>query len=695
VKEVSVDSVRNVALVGHGGTGKTALCEAMLYAMGVVNRMGKTDEGNTVSDYSEEEIARKMSVSLALAHGEWHGKKINIVDTPGYADFVGEAIGGLRAVESVICVLNAPAGLEVGAEHLLQRLDETDLPRVFFLNKMDKEHADFRAGVAALAERFGTRAVAVQWPIGEALEFKGVVDLIAMKGYATDAKGKATDLAVPDDVKTAAEEARAKMIEAAAEADDELLEKYFDAGILTDDELRRGLQKAVASGKMFPILCGAAASAEGITPLLDFIGQFCPSPIDRPAVVVRGLSDEGEVTRSANTDEPLSALVFKTISEPHIGELSVIKVISGRLSHGGEVINTTRDETERIGQVYVLVGKTRAEVGTLNAGDIGAVVKLKATHTGDTLADKKAPVVLPPLEFPSPILEMAVKPAAKGDEEKMGAGLSRLHEEDPTFFHRVLPDIKQTILYGQGEMHFEVVTSKLKKRFGVDVTLEKPRIPYQETITGQAEVEYKYKKQTGGRGQYGHVFLRLSPQNRGDGFEFADEIKGGVIPSKFVPSVEKGVVEAMVEGGLSGHPVVDVRVAVFYGSYHTVDSSDMAFKVAGLMGFREGFLKCRPVMLEPIYEVEVSVPDEFTGDVMGDMSSRRGRILGMDPVGKWQRIRAQAPQADLYKYSTTLRSLTQGLGTHTSKFSHYEEVPREVADKVIEEAKAAKKAAEE
>ncbi|MEW5700652.1 MAG: elongation factor G [Candidatus Zixiibacteriota bacterium] len=695
MKEFTVDNIRNVALVGHGGTGKTTLCEAMLYCSGVVSRMGKIEEGNTTTDYSEEEVGRGMSISLALAHAEVKGRKLNLMDTPGYADFHGEVRSALRVADTVLCLLNAPAAIEVGAEHVLQTLDDGELPRVFFINKMDKEHADFPKCVEALAERYGVRAVPVQWPMGQAMEFKGVIDLMKMKAYSFDASGTASEKPIPDGDKGAAQAARSRLVEAAAEANDALLEKFFETGELTDDELHEGLRAAVTSGRVFPILCGVASTAAGVKPLLEFIDRYCPSPLDRPAPTGKDPDSEASVTRQVTPDEPLAAFIFKTVVEPHVGELSLVRVFSGHMRAGDEVANTTRNETERIGQIYVLNGKQRAEIGVLSAGDVGGLVKLRSTHTGDTLSDKKAKIVLPPIDFPPPILDMAVKAAAKGDEEKMGAGLSRLHEEDPTFFHQVHPDIRQTILYGQGELHFDVVTSKLKKRFGVDVTLEKPRIPYRETITTKTEMEYKHKKQTGGRGQYGHVFLRLEPRKRGEGFEFVDEITGGVIPSKFIPSVEKGVVEAMLEGGLSGHPVVDVRVAVYYGSYHDVDSSDMAFKIAGLMAFREGFLKCHPVMLEPIYEIEIRVPDDFTGDVMGDMSSRRGRILGMEPMNKWQRIRAQAPLAELYKYSTILRSLTQGRGTHARKFSHYEEVPREIAAKVIEDAKAAKKAAEE
>lgn len=695
MKEFSTDNIRNLGLIAHGGTGKTSLAEAILYTTGAISRIGRVEEGNTTTDYSDEEIARRMTLSLALAHAEYKGKKFNILDTPGYADFFGEVAGALRVVDIAVTLLNAPSGVEVGAEHVMQTLDETTLPRVYFVNKMDKEHANFAKTVDSLAERYGVRAVPVQWPIGEAAEFKGVVDLIRMKGYKFDAKGEATEMPVPDVVMNAAAEWRAKIVEAAAEASDELMEKFFSQGDLSEQEMHDGLASAITQGKVFPILCGSATTAAGVRLLLEFIDSYCPSPADHePEPGTDPDHSDAPVARKSSPTEPFSALVFKTVSEAHLGDLSLVRIFSGQLKHGDDVNNSTRGHDERIGQIYVLNGKNRAEIGVLTAGDIGAIVKLKNTHTSDTLCDRKQKITFPKIAFPEPILDMAIKAVSKGDEEKVGQGLVRLHEEDPTFSHKVHPDIHQTIIYGQGELQFDVAVSKLKKRFGVDVTIEKPRIPYRETITTKTEIEYKHKKQTGGRGQYGHVQLRLEPRKRGEGFEFVDEITGGVIPSKFIPSVEKGVVEAMTEGGLSGHPVVDVRVAVFYGSYHDVDSSDMAFKIAGMMGFKEGFLKCNPVMLEPIYEVEITVPDDYTGDVMGDMSSRRGKILGMEPLGKWQRIRAQAPLAELYKYSTTLRSLTQGRGTYARKFSHFEEVPREVAGKVIEEAKAAKKAAE-
>ena len=555
MKEFTTDNIRNLGLVAHGGTGKTSLAEAILFTTGTVSRMGRVEEGNTTTDYSDEEITRRMSLSLALAHAESKGKKYNIIDTPGYADFFGEVVGVLRVVDTVVTLLNAPAGIEVGAEHVMQALDDTTMPRVFFVNKMDKEHANFKKTVDALVERYGVRAVPVQWPIGEAVAFKGIVDLIKMKGYKFDAKGEPSEMPVPDDVKNAAAEWRAKIVEAAAEASDELMEKFFSEGDLSEQEMHDGLASAIAQGKVFPILCGVATSGAGVRLLLDFVDQYCPSPADRSSV--KGTDpDHGdaEVERPVTTTAPFSALVFKTISEAHLGDLSLVRVFSGQLRHGDDVINSTRGDSERIGQIYVLNGKNRAEIGVLTAGDIGAIVKLRNTHTGDTLCDKKAKIVFPKIDFPLPILDMAIKAVSKGDEEKVGQGLVRLHEEDPTFSHKVHPDIHQTIIYGQGELQFDVAVSKLKKRFGVDVTLEKPRIPYRETITTKTEIEYKHKKQTGGRGQYGHVLLRLEPRKHGEGFEFVDEITGGVIPSKFIPSVEKGVVEAMIEGGLSVRP---------------------------------------------------------------------------------------------------------------------------------------------
>jgi len=694
VKEYTTENIRNIGLFGHGGVGKTSLAEAILYTAGMTNRLGKPDDGTTVSDYSDEEIARKLSISSALLHAEWKNHKINVIDTPGYADFAGEVFGALRVVDLALVLISASSGIEVGTEMVYELINERHLPRAFFVNKMEKEHADYQKCIDGLKETFSPHAAPVSWPIGQAAEFKGVIDLIKMKGYTFDGKGKPQETAIPADVKDDAENARAALMEAAAEADDALLEKFFDAGELSEQEIIQGLKKGIAAGAVYPVFAGSAAENIGISTFLDFVADFFPSPKDRPTMIGKKPHSDEEIECPINPLAPLCAFVFKTVSEQHVGELSFFRVYSGTMTTGMEAYNATRDDGERIGQIFSMNGKERTDIGKLILGDIGAVVKLKNTHTGDTMCEKKSLVLLPPIDFPAPIFEMAVRSKSKGDEDKVATGLSRLHDIDPTFSHKVFPDLRQTILYGQGEMHFDVMISRLKKRFGVDVELEKPRIPYRETIKGKAEVQGKFKKQTGGRGQYGDVHIRMKPLPRGQQFEFIDAIVGGVIPSKWIPSVEKGVIEAMQSGALSGHPVVDVSVELFYGSYHDVDSSDMAFKVAGSMAFKDAFLKSTPVLLEPIYEIEVKVPDDYTGDVMGDLSSKRGKITGMDPQGKWQTIRAQVPLAELYKYSVTLRSLTQGRGVHKQKFSHYEEVPREIAEKVITEAKKQKADAE-
>ncbi len=694
MKEFATESIRNIGLFGHGGVGKTSLAEAILYTAGMTNRLGKTDDGTTVSDYTDEEIQRKVSISSALMHAEWKNRKINVIDTPGYADFAGEVWGALRVVDLALVLLSAPAGIEVGTEQVHESVKDHQLPRAFFINKMEKEHANFQKCLDQLKETFSDRAIPVFWPIGEGAEFSGVVDLVRMKGYKFDPKGKMTEMDVPADIQPAVDEARRLLMEAAAEADDTLLEKYFDADGLSEEEIKDGLKKGIAAGKIFPVFAGSADKNIGISSLLDFAGDFFPSPKDRPAVVGKRSGREDTVECAISEHAPLCAFTYKTVSEPHMGELSFFRVFSGRMASGMEAYNATREENERIAQIFSMNGKNRSEIGALNLGDIGAVVKLKNTHTGDTLCEKKSPVVLDPVAFPDPIFEMAARAKSKGDEDKMATGLSRLHEEDPTFSHKVFSDLRQTILYGQGEMHLDVMISKLKKRFGVEIELEKPRIPYRETIKGKAEIQAKYRKQTGGRGQYGDVHIRLKPLPRGGNFEFVNSIVGGVIPSKFIPSVEKGIIEAMREGGLSRHPVVDVQVELFYGSYHNVDSSDIAFKVAGSMAFKDAFLKSNPTLLEPIYEIEAKVPDECTGDVMGDLSSKRGKIQGMDPQGRWQIVKAYVPLAELYKYSVILRSLTQGRGVHKLKFSHYEEVPRDISAKVIEEAKKQKADAE-
>jgi elongation factor G len=692
VKEYGIGELRNVGLVAHGGAGKTSLAEAMLYNAGATNRLGKVDDGTTISDYGQDEVERKISISASLLHLDWRGQKINLIDMPGYADFVGEVIGGLRVCETALIPVSAVAGLEVGTESVWGWAERYGCARAFFVNKIEKEHASFEPVLKALQERFGLKAVPVQVPIGEGLDFKGIVDLIMMKAYQFGGD-KPKEMEIPGESKDRFKELKEKLVEVVAESDDALLEKFFEAGSLSEKEIREGLKKGIAKGEIFPVFCGSATGNAGVSLLLDAIVDYFPSPAD-VKVTEGNTPGSGEaVPLRPEPGSPACAFVFKTISEPHVGELSLFRVYSGKVQTGLDLLNPRSGTSERIGQIYTLNGRERHEIGTVGCGDIAAAVKLKDTHTGDTLADKSRPVVLPPIDFPKPVINLAIRPKAKGDEDKISSGFAKLHDEDPTFSMAVDGELKQTIIHGQGELHLEVIIDRLKRKFGAEVELEKPGIPYRETITASAEVQGKYKRQSGGRGQYGDCWLRLEPLPRGSGFEFVDAIVGGVIPSKFVPAVEKGIVEAMGSGELAGYRVVDLKVTCYDGSHHSVDSSDLAFKIAGSMGFKSGFAKARPVLLEPIYNVEVMVPDDFTGDVVGDLSSRRGRIMGMDPRSGHQVIRAQVPLAELYKYSTSLRSLTQGRGAHTREFSHYEEVPKEIADKIVAETKGAKEAA--
>jgi elongation factor G len=690
VKDFKIDEIRNVGMVGHGGVGKTSLVEAILYDVGVTTRLGRVDDGTTTSDYTDDEIQRKTSIGVALLHLEWRNHKVNLIDMPGYADFIGEVVGGLRVAETALILLSAQAGVEVGTEQVWNIAQKYNIARAFFVNKMEKEHADFEKTVKQAKECFGHQVTPVQIPVGEGLGFKGVIDLIKMKAVYFDKTGVPKEDKIPPELEGKAKEYREKLMETVAESDDLLLEKFFDKGQLTNEEIRDGLRKGVVRLKIYPLLCGSALENLGIPTLLDYIVECFPAPSDFVQIKGKEPGTDKEKIIKISEDGSLCAFAFKTVSEPHVGELTFLKTYSGKLQPGMDVYNSNKGAVERIGQIYALNGRERKEIGIVNAGDLAAVVKLKNTQTGDTFCEKKDPVILPSINFPKPVINMAIKPKTKGDEEKIANGFAKLHEEDPTFIMEVDPDIKQTIIYGQGELHLEVMVERLKKRFGVETELEKPRIPYRETIKGKAEAQGKYKRQSGGRGQYGDVWLRLEPLQRGAGFEFVNEIVGGVVPSKYIPSVEKGVIEAMNEGLLAGHKVMDVKVTIYDGTYHVVDSSDLAFKIAGSMGFKNAANFAKPVLLEPIYNLEVMVPEEFMGDVMGDLSSRRGKILGMDREGSFQNIKAQVPLAELYKYSTSLRSLTQGRGIHTREFSHYEEVPKEIAEKIIKEAQAEK-----
>jgi len=689
LKEFKTEQLRNLGVVAHGGAGKTSLVEAMLYTAGATSRLGSVDEGNTLSDYNEDEISRKISISASLLHLEWKNSKINLVDMPGYADFIGEVVSGLRVTETALILISALSGVEVGTEQVWSIAEKYGISRAFFINKLDKEHAEFDKVVTEAQKRFGHQAIPLQIPIGEGINFKGIVDLVRMKAYLFEGL-EAKEDKIPQELEEKAKKDKEKLVEAVAEAEDSLLEKYFEKGTLTEEEFKIGLRQGIIEHKIFPIFCGSATNGWGVKLLLEHVVDFFPSPADFGELKCKEYGSDKEKVLKISVNSPLAALIFRIISEPHVGELSFFKVFSGKLKTGEDVFNSVTNTAERIGQIYAMNGRERRETGFVIAGDLGAVVKLKNTHTGDTLCDKKDPIVLPAIGFPDPVIRLAIRAKAKGDEEKIANGFSKLHEEDPTFLMEVDADIKQTIIYGQGELHLEIIVDRLKRKFGVEAEIEKPKIPYRETIKAKTEAQGKYKRQSGGRGQYGDCWLRVEPLGRGEGFQFEKEIVGGAVPSKYIPAVEKGVVEAMNEGVVAGYKMTDLKVTIYDGTYHAVDSSDLAFKIAGSMGFKKATAGAKPVLLEPVYNVEVTVPEEFMGDVMGDLSSRRGRILGMESDSSFQKIKALVPLAELYKYSTSLRSLTQGRGLHSRSFSHYEEVPKEIAEKIIKESQETK-----
>jgi elongation factor G len=686
VKEYAPDAIRNVAVVGHQECGKTILSEALLFSAGAINRLGNIDDGNTTMDAAPEEIERKISIQSALAFCEYDGVKINLIDTPGYEDFVGEVLCALDVVEGAIVPIRSDSGVEVGTEKVWEFITDRNLAAILVVNKLDKEHADFDKCVDQATEAFGGKVRVFQLPIGQGDNFKGVVDLVSNRAfeYGRDGKGTAEEIDIPDDLKDRAETLRKELMETAAEADEAHMEKYLETETLDDDEFLSGLAAGVSAGDVYPVYCASSLLNIGSKQILDAIAKFMPSPAQKTKMAL----DDKEL--KADASGPAAAYVFKNTTDSHVGDMLFLRVYSGKLSGGSDIYNHSRDTGERLGQLYGVQGKHREEVSSLGAGDIGAVVKLKSTKILDTLGDKGGGIKFAPTELPGASIFAAISSTAKGDEDKVGTGLNRLQDEDPTFHVRLDQETRQTLISGQGELHLEVVVGRLKSRFGVDVELNKPRIPYKETIKKQAEAQGKYKKQTGGRGQYGDVHVRLEPLPRGGDFEFVDAIVGGVVPGKFIPAVEKGIVGAMREGVIAGYPVVDIKATLFDGSFHTVDSSEQAFKMAGSMAFKKAVQSASPFLLEPIMNVRVKVPEDFMGDVMGDLSGRRGKIQGMEPQGKFNVINAQVPLAELYRYSTQLRSMTQGRGHHQREFSHYEEVPHDVAQKVVEEAKKEK-----
>ena len=688
MKEHGPDTIRNIAFIGHGGTGKTSLSEIILFTAHEINRIGSVTEGNTVSDYSPNEIEKQISISTSLMHIEWEGSKINILDTPGYSDFVGDVKSAMRVADTAIMLLKSAEGIEVGTELTGGFINEFALPSAIIINKVDNEHSTFFETFEKAKKRLTSGASVITFPVKEGVGFNTVVDIIKMKAYEYGEAGsrKVTEKDIPSELKAKAEELRTYLIEKIAETSEELMNKYFEEGSLSEEEITKGIKTAILNRSLTPVFAVSATAAVGINNFLDFAAKYFPSPLDRGGeeATLAG-KNEKVLVKPDPSGEPV-LFVFKTLSEQHVGELSLFKVYSGTVRAGMDLVNQTNNKIERLSQLSILNGRTRKEVPQILAGDIGAVVKLKDTHTNNTLSSKNFGVVINPIVFPEPVIHGAVIPKAKGDEDKISAGLHTLHEEDPSFNVKYDPEIAQTVVSGQGELQLALAVKRLKERYGVDVDLVEPKIPYRETIKATVnDVEYKHKKQSGGRGQYGHVHFKMEPLPRGKGFEFVDAIVGGVVPGRFIPAVEKGIQETMAKGVISGNKVVDVKVTLFDGTYHTVDSDEMSFKIAASMCFRKGFLEAKPCLLEPIYEIEVKVPEEYMGDVMGDISSRRGKIQGMDSDGQFQVIKAMVPLAELYKYSSQLRSLTQGRGLFKRKFSHYEEVPKEIEQKVIEE----------
>jgi len=689
VKDYSTDLIRNVGLIGHGGVGKTSLAEAMLFSIGSTNRLGNVDDGTTISDYHPDEIERKISISTSLLHGEYKEWKMNILDMPGYSDFIGETKGALRVTDFGICVVSAVEGLEVGAEQVIEFGDEYGTPRLFYINRMDNEHANFHKTLETLQDRYGNGVVALQIPMNHGEGFNKIIDLLTMKLYTYEAgsKEKPSLSEIPDEMRSKSEELRNKIIEGAAESDDEILESYLDSGELTEDQLKIGLRKGIVQRTFIPVLCGSADKNIGTIQLLDLIGQYGPSPKDFQKVEGTKSNSGETVERPVSDSASVCSFIFKTISEAHVGELSLVRVFSGVMQSGADLFNSTQNSNEKIGQIYLLNGKDRHEVGNLKAGDIGALVKLKNTYTGNTICDKKDPIRFPAISFPDPLISVAITPKSRGDEDKISNGLHMLHDEDPSFTVVNDPELHQTILSGQGELHLTVILKRLKERFGVEVVEERPKIPYRETITSNSDDKYRHKKQTGGAGQFAEVWMRIEPQARGEGFQFKNEVKGGAISSVFIPSIEKGIKQVLESGPVAGYRVVDVKAIVYDGKEHPVDSKDIAFQVAGREVFKGCVLKAKPILLEPIYNVEVKVPEEVMGDVMGDLSGRRGKIMGMEAQGNLQVIKAKVPLADLDRYATTLRSMTSGRGMYTRSFSHYEPVPKDVEAKIIEASK--------
>jgi elongation factor G len=685
MKKYEANAIRNICLLSHGGVGKTSLMEAFCYTTKGTARLNKVVNGTSIFDTRSDEKERKMTISMKLGFCEWNNCKINVLDTPGFLDLQGDAKAALRVVESAVVLISAIDGIQVGTELMSRFIEQAKMPKLFFVNGMDKENADFQKTIDSLKEGYGNSVALLCLPIGSAASFKGVIDLVNKEAfeYTKEGSGLGKKIDIPADLANKVDSLRSTLMESVAETDEALMNKYFENGELTMEELKLGLAKGFTAGTIFPVLCGSATLNIGTDVLLNSITTMCPSPAARAQVDV--IKDDKTEPVACGETQPFAALVFKTISEEHVGDFNCIRVFSGKITTGKDVVNVNKSGSERIGNMYFLRGHDHVDTGEIGAGDMGALLKMKDTHTGDTLADKGASFVFPKIKFTEPLVDVAITSKNKGDEDKVGIGFVKIHEEDPTFVYKYHADIKQTVLSAMGDIHIDIILDSLRHRFKVDVEKKQPRISYRETITKTVKyVDYTHKKQSGGAGQYAKVAIDIEPQARGKGYEFVDKIVGGVIDQSLRPSVDKGIHSKLEEGILAGYPIVDVRVYLVDGKTHPVDSKDIAFQIAGREVFKMAFEQAGPILLEPIADMRITVPDDHTGDVMGDLSSRRGKIGGMEPEGKFQTISAKVPEAEIQNYSQALRALSQGRGYFSKAFSHYEAVPGEVAKKIID-----------
>ncbi|AWI10843.1 elongation factor G [Caldibacillus thermoamylovorans] len=684
-REFSLENTRNIGIMAHIDAGKTTTTERILFYTGRIHKIGETHEGASQMDWMEQEQERGITITSAATTAQWKGHRVNIIDTPGHVDFTVEVERSLRVLDGAVTVLDAQSGVEPQTETVWRQATTYGVPRIVFVNKMDKIGANFLYSVDTLHDRLQANAHAIQLPMGAEDQFNGIIDLVEMKAvfYANDLGTEITEGEIPDEYKDQAEEYRNKLIEAVAELDEDLMMKYLEGEEITVEELKAGIRKATLSVEFFPVLCGSAFKNKGVQLMLDAVVDYLPSPLDIPSIKGIIPDTDEDVERHANDDEPFSALAFKVMTDPYVGKLTFFRVYSGTLQSGSYVLNSTKGKRERIGRILQMHANHRQEIPEVHAGDIAAAVGLKDTTTGDTLCDEKNPVILESMEFPEPVISVAIEPKSKADQDKMSTALQKLQEEDPTFRAHTDQETGQTIIEGMGELHLDIIVDRMRREFKVEANVGAPQVAYRETFTTSAQVEGKFVRQSGGRGQYGHVWIEFSPNEQGKGFEFENAIVGGVVPREYIPAVQAGLEDAMKNGVIAGYPLVDIKAKLFDGSYHDVDSSEMAFKVAASLALKNAAKKCNPVLLEPIMRVEVVIPEEYLGDIMGDITSRRGRVEGMEARGNAQVVRAMVPLAEMFGYATSLRSNTQGRGTFTMFTDHYEEVPKSIAEEII------------